>query len=175
MIYYADKTCSSTYDTSKTIVGVVVKYNELVMSKPVSSITWASNVNIDVADLPSYNTEDTARTDYNGKANTVAIVSAYSNDNANNNAAKYCISYSIAGTVAGQWYLPAAGELYAYWASNFNTLKPTLTTLNWSYNGWFWSSTEIYSNSAWGVFYDGRLGNNGKLATTPATCFYAIN
>ena len=41
MIYYTDKSCSSIYDSSKTVVGIVVKDNELIMSRPVV-MTWSN-------------------------------------------------------------------------------------------------------------------------------------
>ena len=110
-IYYSDGTCDSVVYSTKTPIGVVVKTNELVMSLATKSMSWASSY-VDVSGVTNYTGNTSVQTDYNGKANTLAIVSAYPSDTTSNNAAKYCNSYSTAGTSAGQWYLPAVGEIY---------------------------------------------------------------
>ena len=38
-IYYSDKSCSADYDNSKTAIGIVVKYNELVMSNKLTTLS----------------------------------------------------------------------------------------------------------------------------------------
>ena len=48
MIYYSDKSCSSNYDSSKTAIGVVVKYNELIMTQRLGSMYW-SNAYVDTS------------------------------------------------------------------------------------------------------------------------------
>jgi len=176
-IYYSDKTCSSSYNSSKTAIGVVIKKNELVMSKDRVTMTWASNTSTNVSGITDMSSSQ-AQADMNGKANTLAIVSTYTSDTTSNNAAKYCNSYSTAGTSAGDWYLPAAGELYSYVYGNYSTLSSVYTgSLGWSsFSYWFWSSSEYSSNGAWGVYSDGgSMGNYGKSGNNySVSCLLAL-
>ena len=128
MIYYSDKSCSADLDTSKTVIGIVVKDNELIMGETTTR-PWSKNT-IDVDGVTNYTSSSDAKTDYNGKANTLAIVSAHSGETASENAAIYCNSYSTAGTSAGDWYLPALGELYDYVYRNYTTLNTQVEKLN---------------------------------------------
>ncbi|MBQ8436496.1 MAG: hypothetical protein IJX20_02465, partial [Alphaproteobacteria bacterium] len=74
-----------------------------------------------------------------GAVNTDLIVTAHTELGltSSNSAAIYCNEYSTAGTNAGDWYLPAAGEVYDYIYSNYDTLKPMT-----SFQYYIWSSTE---------------------------------
>lgn len=162
-IYYTDRSCSPIYDSSKTVAGIVVKDNALVMSQPVT-MKWASNTTTDVSGLTNITSTETALTDMGGRGNTMSIVSAYSSDTTSNNAGVYCNSYTggISGT-AGHWYLPAAGELYTYLFGNYSNLKPVASILSWSNfeSTYFWSSSEDDGGSAWGV-----LSCGGSMYTT---------
>jgi len=153
MIYYADGSCSLTYDNSKVVTGIVVKDNALVMSKPIV-MTWSSAyIDTSLTNMSS----SQAIADMNGKSNTAVIVSAYSGESTSKNAAIYCNSYTggIPGT-AGRWYLPAAGELYTYIHGNYATLNSLVSTIGWSnFSSTFWSSSEYSSTSAWYVNSDG--------------------
>ena len=169
MIYYSDKTCSADYDSSKTVAGIVVKDNELVMSKPVI-MTWSSAY-IDTS-LTNITSDSTALADMNGKSNTSIIVSTYSEESTSENAAIYCNSYYIVGTSAGDWYLPAAGELYTYVYGNYSTLNPVATTLSWSYfsSTYFWSSSEYTYKLVWLV-----LSNSGFVSSNHKATYYSVS
>jgi len=176
MIYYSDKSCSSNYDSSKTAIGVVVKDNELVLSKKKSWITWASNASVDTS-LTNMS-QSQAQADFNGKSNTAVIVAAYPSDTSSNNAAIYCNTYSTAGTSAGDWYLPAAGELYSYVYGNYSTLEPVyVDSFGWSdFNWYFWSSSEDDYNDAWLVnSTSGYVYTNGKDGTYSVSCLLPIS
>ena len=178
-ILYSDKTCCKDNLSNKTAIGIVVKDNELVMSPFTYGITWASNTSTDVSELPNFTSEADAFDDYNGKANTLAIVSAYPSDTTSNNAAKYCNSYSTAGTSAGQWYLPSAGELYSYMYGNINIWRSNANALEWSYFGLYelWSSSEYNDYGAWCMrSNEGFIQALAKWATTHSfSCFLPIN
>ena len=176
MIYYSDRTCSTELDNSKTAIGVVVKDNELVMSNKKSSNMYWSNAYTDTS-LTNYSSSTDAKTDFNGKANTAVIVVAHPTETVDNNAAIYCNSYSTEGTNAGDWYLPAAGELYSYMYVNWNSkLSATATKLGWSLSAHFWSSSEYSSNRAWivGSSYGG-VNDSHKSGSNSVSCFLAIN
>ncbi len=155
-IYYPDGKCSNDYVACLNPVGVVVKDNVLVMSwRNSSTMTWASNISTDVSGIANITSSSTAKTDYAGKANTLAIVATYTSDTVSNNAAIYCNEYAPTAMESskGQWYLPAAGELYDYVYGNYNTLlniyKTHLGYSSFSYT--FWSSSEASSYAAWYV------------------------
>ena len=173
MIYYSDGSCSTGLDGSKTAIGVVVEDNAYVMSKP-TSMTWASDSK-DVSGLTNFSSEDEAKGDYLGKLNTAAIVAAYSSDTTSNNAAKYCNSYSTAGTSAGQWYLPAAGELYDGLYLNNKKVTRAFTQLGVAVSGYFWSSSEYSSGGAWFVYSNvGGIGWNSKGSARSVSCLLAL-
>ena len=173
-IYYTDGTCCKDVLASKTPVGVVVKDNALVMSIPVK-MKWASSY-VDVSGLTNYTSISDAKTDYNGKANTLAIVSAYPSDTTSNNAAIYCNSYSTAVTSAGQWYLPAAGEIYGYIYANNTTLEATLGSLGSFPSAYFWSSSEsIYAGALYVHLDDGTMNSHLKDNTDSVSCLLDIS
>ena len=150
-IYYSDKTCSSSYNSSKTAIGVVVKKNELIVALNVPDMYWANSY-VDVSGITNTTTVAAAKADYNGKANTLAIVSTYTSDTTSNNAAIYCNKYTTAGTSAGQWYLPALGEVSDYIDMQYTTIKSGWdkvgTTIS---DSWFWSSSEYGWQAVWGI------------------------
>ena len=177
MIYYSDKSCSEDVDASKTAIGIVVKDNALITALNVPDMRWASNTSTDVSGITNITSSATAKTDYNGKANTLAILEAYPSDTTSNNAAVYCNSYTTEGTSAGDWYLPAMGELYNYIYLNYAKIKAGWdkvgTTIS---DGWFWSSSEYSYTSAWYVgSSNGGVDYYGKTSYNSVSCFLAIN
>ena len=154
-IYYSDGTCSACVVSGKTPIGVVVKDNQLVMSQKSSSEMKWSNDDVDTS-LSNYTSKDAAKTDFYGKCNTATIMA----DNTSNIAAKYCNDYTTAGTSAGDWYLPAAGELYSYVYGNYSSINIAMTELGWIWSGvYLWSSSEYSKINAWYVgFSSGGVG-----------------
>ncbi|MBQ8436128.1 MAG: hypothetical protein IJX20_00605 [Alphaproteobacteria bacterium] len=175
MIYYSDKSCSSTYDSSKTAIGVVIKDNELIISQKKSSTMYWSNAYTDTS-LTNYTSSTDAKTDFNGKSNTAVIVAAHPSETTSNNAAIYCNTYSTAGTSAGDWYLPAAGELYSYVYGNYSAINATMTTLGWSFGSiYLWSSSESDIYNAWYVHsYSGSVIDDVKHNLTSVSCLLAL-
>ena len=179
-IYYSDGTCSACVDSNKTAIGVVVKDNELVMSQIRSTaMSWSSNY-ANVSGITETTDSAVAKQDFNGKANTLAIIATFTSDTVDNNAAINCNSYSTAGTNAGDWYLPAAGELYSYvygGGTNYSKINTTMGKLGWTFGGrYFWSSSEYLSNHAWTVHSsDGYMTSYSKDTTGSVSCFLAIN
>ena len=186
MIYYSDKTCSSTYDTSKTVSGIVVKDNELIMSNPTAR-PWG-NYGININGLPDIVSETIAMSDMNGKANTSIIVAEHGSSNfgltSADSAAIYCNTYSGGmNDTVGKWYLPSVGELYNYLYGNYNSIYPVvINTLAWRLyfdSSYFWSSTEVDYYNAWTVYpYSGGLRSepkvNDNIVGRSVTCFLTI-
>jgi len=171
MIYYSDKSCSNNYDNSKTAIGVVVKENKLIAALTVPDITWSST-------FTGYSSSTDAKTDFNGKNNTAVIVAEHPNDTTSNNAAIYCNEYSTAGTSAGDWYLPAAGEVYDYIYRNYSVVKPVWDKAGATLlNNYLWSSSEFSLSDAFSVNFDyGLVGvDYTKDINTSVSCFLSIN
>lgn len=126
---------------------------------------------------PLYYASEMATNDFNGKENTDAIIAAATDtfwktastitnsyDAGNYPPAFCCRRFKTAGTNAGDWYLPAEGEL-AFYSARYDTITNTLNTIstlrstiavkmvrgNASYGDWLWSSSEYSSTSAWDV------------------------
>ena len=114
------------------------------------------------------------KTDFNGKSNTATIMT----DDTSNVAAKYCNDYTTAGTSAGDWYLPAAGELYSYVYGNYSAIKTAMTSIGWTWdnNYYLWSSSEYSQDYACLLnTSDGRLAYTGKNSHMYFKCFLEIN
>ena len=101
-------------------------------------------------------------TDFDGKTNTATIINNLGSTAA---AANACNKYATDHILAGEWYLPAVGEL-AYLMTRWNTIKAALAAVNGvalleSRN--YWSSSECFSGYAWRLYsHDGNLGYNYK-------------
>lgn len=121
------------------------------------NMVWGANG--DISGITNYATSGEAVSDFDGWANTQAIME-YVNDktidpipssqtNGVFQAAMVCQRYNPDGETAGQWYLPAAGELWNYAALNKNKVNTALRTYGGlvfyesgqSLNN-YWSSTE---------------------------------
>lgn len=105
--------------------------------------------------------------DYDGVGNTNILNASASTYI----AAAACKKFKTSGTSAGDWYLPAAGEL-AYLPSIRYQVNDTITALNAKYgnvgvqlgtSNLYWSSSEYSSLGAWYVPMGlGRVGNYDK-------------
>ena len=181
-IYYPDGKCSNDYVACLNPVGVVVKDNALVMSwRNSSTIQWGT-YGTDVDTLTNRPNTMFAKADYNGKENTALLVAFQTTEGktASNSAAIYCNEYAPTGMESskGQWYLPAAGELYDYMYGNYDKLLSIYTThLGYSHFSYsFWSSSEGSNSHAWDVNSlsdDVYLTNKNYNASV--SCFLAIN
>ena len=117
--------------------------------------------------------ETTAFNDMNGKNNTSKILSYISANSKTAEAATASSLYapSACGTgsicAAGNWYLPAAGELWTLY-NNKETLNSKFTSNSGAAftENWYWSSTEYSANYAWGVrFSTGYRGEDSKYGS----------
>ena len=153
-IYYSDGTCSSCQYSDKTIIGVVVKDNELVMNLNYKTMTWSPEA-INIPNLTDFTSLETAITDYTGIENTQTIVDYYGVDGDDTTiAALYCNNY-VPDTLAsskGDWYLPAAGELYDYLYLRQDVVSQIKALTNWNqYNTKFHASTEYGNLHSWAI------------------------
>lgn len=107
--------------------------------------------------------------DFTGKTKTQQLYAAGPGDYI---AASVCAQKTTAGTVAGDWYLPAMGE-WGYVMANFNLINDAILACGGSQlngNGSYWATTEssnqwaYYMQFATGkMFYNGYKGGNGAI------------
>lgn len=127
----------------------------------VDKIPWG--LNNDISGLTNYATADEAKTDFNGWANTQAIMEYVSDKtidpiptgvtNGVYQPAMVCQRYNPDGNTAGQWYLPAAGELWNYVTLNRDAVNTALQTYGGlSLLSEYWSCNEVYSRNSGIIF-----------------------
>lgn len=151
-----------------------------------TNLRWGKT-SMDVDGIPNYTSEDNAKTDMDGKANTAALVNLsaikytyesgeFANDAANYPAAFACHLFSTEGTDKGDWYLPALGELYTGLQTNKSIVSASLAALGDKAVGlidggsslglWCWSSSEYNTSNAWYLNGNGNVNyTNRRIAT----------
>ena len=109
MIYYSDGSCSSTYNSSKNIIGVIghidTGTNTALIIQINSSLSYywdSSSTPIDTS-LENYQGTTSAVDDKNGYSNTTIMISELGS---NATAAKYCADLSVKVTLTGICHLP---------------------------------------------------------------------
>lgn len=167
-ILYSDKSCNVNVVAGKIAIGVVFDStnNLAVALRDGGSKTWMPGYE-DIPDLPNLTSTAIAIADWNGKNNTKAIINYCKANSKSCPAAEYANGFTTSGTAAGDWYLPALGELNAIYngkaAINATMAKIGGTALTESY---YWSSSEYGSNHAWlQALSDGKMGNYYKYST----------
>ena len=166
-IYYSDKTCSVSLDSSKTPIGVVVYvdgqgHGQVMSLKSIGSYAW-SEYSRDISTLTNFDSAESASYDLDSCANTQKIMAA--GDKSEYPAAWAAHEYKTEGTNAGDWCLPAAGVFTSYY-NNQQLVNTGMTNAGGtrigtaSYN---WSSSESTHYYAWASGFSGDygLGNYG--------------
>ena len=163
---YSDMNCSISLDKSKTVIGIIFDTeHRLAIALNSKSASWSSQL-FDIPELPNIEiASDTDRgkeviSDWSGKSNTKIIINYCRANGYSCPAAEYAYSYTTEGTKAGDWYLPAAGELEAM-SVNISVLNSSLSLIEGSsrlYNS-YWSSNEMSTDYAWDMTYDSRYGS----------------
>ena len=149
-ILYSDMSCNANMVASKTPIGVIFDTtNRLVLSlKWGYQLNW-STLDFDIPNLTNYSTPATS--DWKGKENTKTIVDYCDANKYTCQAAKYAASYTTTGTKVGDWYLPAAGELFEIYSHKdiLNSSLKKIGANEFDINMYFWSSTEGSEYKAW--------------------------
>ena len=164
-ILYSDMSCNTNVVASKTPIGVIFDVtNKLAIGREESSYSlyWSSD-NFDVPGLN--NIKSSAVTaDWQGKNNTKAVLEYCKANGKSCPAFEYVNSYKTEGTQAGDWYLPAFGELNAIYG-NKGVLDVALGKIGGTKleAGHYWSSSEYSSKFVWGLYFgNGSVDNYGK-------------
>lgn len=144
-----------------------------------SSTKWATSK---VSGGTTSKESEAAIADMGGRANTSTIITTLG-DNAP--AAKFCHEYYPSNVDAdnafvgeGRWWLPSAGQLWMIWSHllEVNRVLAQIGGTALNRREWYWSSTEIYAESAWGLnfgsgsFY--RYVKTGIGSVRPVSAFY---
>ena len=102
-------------------------------------------------------------TDFNGKANTDAIIAAYSQHSVDMDSRDMCkvlSTYTEGGFT--DWYVPAAGQLYEIYINKAD-INAALANIGGIALSTYWSSSEKKASSAWWVdIRNGNVDTNGK-------------
>ena len=149
-ILYSDGTTSSTYNSSKTAVGVVID-TERRYAISLDQVSKRFGPGNNVHDMPLMTSSkwsaEISAINPDGRLNTHVLTTLYNNTK-NYDAANYCKAYSKSGFYAGEWWLPSPYEITRIAiANNFNTINTGLgkvsgaTKLSTGSNGYYWSSS----------------------------------
>ena len=175
-ILYSDKSCDPNVVTPKKPIGVVFdRANRLAIALDTEEKAW-SDERFDVPTLSNYGLLSAATADWQGKNNTRVMLEYCKTNGKSCPAFEYVNSYKTEGTKAGDWYLPAMGELYAIYA-NQDVLNIALGKIGRQFEaGFYWSSSEMSRDEAWrlrfgnGSVYD-RYKNHGDVYVRPVLAF----
>ncbi len=166
-ILNSDMTCSASKVSGKTPIGVVSYISgstRLAINLVNTSLNWSSSSYTDISGITNCSSSSTAKNDFSGKSNTAAWVSYYGSSTSSY-APGYCYNFTTTGTSKGQWYLPAAGELYASIVTNYSAVNSGLSAAGGTtiQSGWYWSSSEIDYDKAWILYSnDGHMSDFSK-------------
>ena len=169
-ILYSDKSCDSNVIATKKPIGVVFdRANKLAIGLEESQRYWSGEV-FDVPGLSNIALSTEAIEDWRGEINTrVVLEHCKAIDTSWHRiscpAFEYVNSYKTEGTNAGDWYLPAFGELNAIYR-NKDVLNIALgkiggTKLEADY---YWSSSEDSYNFAWRLYFNNGYGYSHNKA-----------
>ena len=163
-ILYSDKSCDPKVIATKKPIGVVFdRANKLAIGLEQSQQFWSTE-SFDVPGVSNITSSSAVTADWQGKNNTRVVLEYCKANGKSCPAFEYVNSYKTEGTIAGDWYLPALGELNAIYG-NKDVLNIALgkiggTKLGTSY---YWSSSESSSYDAWRLnFGNGNVNGSGK-------------
>ena len=165
-IYYSDKSCSVSYDASKTPIGVVVYvdgqgHGQVMALQSIGSYKWGPT-EIDITTLTNFTDAESASYDLNSCPNTEKILAA--GDKSTYPAAWAAHEYKTEGTEAGNWCLPAAGIFTSYY-NNQQLVNLGITNARGTQIGtgsYNWSSSETSSGYTWYSNFNNIYGLNYK-------------
>ena len=163
-ILYSDMSCNTNVVISKTPIGVIFDVtNKLAIGLEESNQYWSTEY-FDVPGLSNITSSSAVTADWQGKNNTRVVLEYCKANGKSCPAFEYVNSYKTEGTIAGDWYLPALGELNAIYG-NKDVLNITLGKIGGTKLGtnYYWSSSESSGNGAWGLrFSDGGVNYYSK-------------
>ena len=163
-ILYSDMSCDLNVIATKKPIGVVFdRANKLAIGLEEIRQHW-STTDFNVPGLSDITSESVARADWQGKNNTKVVLEYCKANEKICPAFEYVNSYKTEGTMAGNWYLPALGELNAI-NGNKDVINLALGKIGGTKlsSNYYWSSSEHSYYGAWVFeFSNGNVDNNTK-------------
>ena len=177
-IYYSDKSCSVSLDSSKMPIGVVVYvdgqgHGQVMALKSVGSYKWGPN-DVDIPTLTNFSTPESASYDLNSCPNTEKILAT--GDKSKYPAAWAAHEYKTESTNAGDWCLPAAGILSSYY-NNLQQVNIGMTNAGGEQIGrdsFVWSSSEYDSFYTWHSYFRTSYGLRSQYSSGKNYNFNAL-
>ena len=170
-ILYSDKSCDPNVIASKKPIGVVFdRTNKLAIGLEETEKHWADNY-FDVPGLSNIGSSSAVIADWQGKNNTKVVLEYCKTKGKSCPAFEFVNSYKTEGTIAGDWYLPAFGELYAIYG-NKDVLNIALGKIGGRTLGtrnYYWSSSEHSDSYAWYLYFD-----NGGVSSFYKSGYYYV-
>ena len=182
-IFYSDWTCSTSLDSSKTPIAVVVYtsgegHGQAMALKSIGNYKWGG-YGTDIPGLNNFSSDSSASTDLQSCSNTVLIMAA--GDKSIYPAAWAAHEYKTVGTNAGDWCLPAAGIMTSI-KNNMSAINARFVLTGGDQLGtssYLWSSSEYDGYVAWtsdfshdqGLYYDDRNLKNYSDEVRPVLEF----
>lgn len=121
-----------------------------------TTMYWGYNLyNMNVAGITETTDSNSAKADFNGKANTAAIIAAYTEHSVEMNSRDMAKVLQELNTAEDtDWYIPSAGQLYEIY-TNRTSIDEALTTIGGTTyaSDIYWSSSEHSSSSGWAVYF----------------------
>ena len=163
-ILYSDMSCNTNVVVSKTPIGVIFDItNKLAIGLEESRQYW-STTEFDVPGLSNITSSSAVTADWQGKNNTRVVLEYCKTNGKSCPAFEDVNSYKTEGTQAGDWYLPAMGELNAIYG-NKDVLNITLGKIGGTKLGanGYWSSSENSISNAWELYFgNGNVDYSAK-------------
>ena len=154
-ILYSDMSCDPNVIATKKPIGVVFdRTKRLAMALEESQQHWSYPDYFDVPGLNNITSESAATADWQGKNNTRLVLEYCKTNGDSCPAFEYVNSYQTEGTKAGDWYLPALGELNAMYG-NMGVLNAALEKIGGTKlsSDAYWSSSECSHSEAWELYF----------------------
>ena len=164
-ILYSDMSCNANVVASKTPIGVVFdRANRLAIALDMAAQKEWSDEYFDVPTLSNYGPSSAVTADWQGKNNTRLVLEYCKTNGKSCPAFEYVNSYKTDGTKAGDWYLPALGELNAIYG-NMGILNTVLGKIGGTKlpPDDHWSSSERSGSNAWRLYFsNGNVSDSYK-------------
>ena len=166
-ILYSDKSCDPSVIASKKPIGVVFdRANKLAIGLEESEKIWSDQDPdyFDVPGLSNITSSSAVTADWQGKNNTRVVLEYCKANGKSCPAFEYVNSYKTEGTIAGDWYLPAMGELNAIYG-NKDVLNIALGKIGGTKlgTGGYWSSSEYSTGHAWQLGFSNGFVDYGGM------------
>ena len=182
-ILYSDMSCNHNVISGKTPIGVVFdRTNRLAIALETAQktlIEGSTGSAFDIEELSNFMSASTAIADWMGYNNTRYALALCKTSNKKCPVYEYVTNYKTEGTKAGDWYLPALGELNSMYVGKgiLNATLSKIGGIKFS-EDWQWSSTEGTEVDIWTLsFANGnpslsyKVNNNNSHYVRPVLAF----